>query len=41
MTISEQSFTEPGPDALADKAREHTSPLGAGRITYRLEYLRR
>ena len=23
MTISEQSFTEPGPDALADKARDH------------------
>ncbi len=23
MTISDQSFTEPGPDALADRAREH------------------
>jgi adenosylmethionine-8-amino-7-oxononanoate aminotransferase len=23
MTISEQSFTEPGPDALAEKARDH------------------
>ncbi len=23
MTISEQSFTEPGPDVLAERARDH------------------